>query len=400
MSLPTMLRETEGLMRNHVGLRACTFCPLVMTDEHVALLNPEREETSAKLNFKFVWMAGGSSHKLAMFNEVVSYFPDLVHIEGLYPMGSLKRHGLPITKAYENPTETDGVVIATDKLDHYWIPFRDNTMTGSCRQHRYDAKGCERDHLFYASDVNVWANNEGVSIWSGGVFFRNPDEEIPEWFSMSSDDKKKALVNFIVDGYRKLGKVGNTTNMVETALAVRQPRGLRWSDDPVTMAGASRMFLIMPLRRLTDPGFIGSYVDKVLDDAGVLSKNVDVGGLNPSMNTVDDVLNSMGGAAGGILTEKLTQTLVENGDKVRISLPELHPKFKEAIGDRALGYWDQVRGHASGVAHVLTWTIFDTLSRSNFRPPRKPVKVRGAGEDFEPTAADAMLISKSMWKDK
>lgn len=377
--------------RNHLGLRSCDFCPRVMNDEFVALRNVEHGEIQSELDFQYGWMAGGSPHKLKMLNEVIAYFPQLVRVKGLYPMGGLKRHGLNIAKAHENPIETDGSIIALDKLEHYWSPFRDNVGTQACRWHRHDATGCDSEHVFFASDVNVWANCEGVSFRDGGVFFRNPDEEIEGWFEMNESEKQRALVKFMVLGYQTLGMSGNVTNMVETALAVRRPRGKTWMDDPITVVGSSRMFVTMPLDRLTDEEFVNEYIERVKEDTA---------GTDLSINTYNDVLNSIGGAAGGILTEKMIMHLVENGDSVRISLPEVPARFQEMIGDREMTIWDQVRGHASGVPHVLAWTIFDMISRQNFRPPRAPVVLRGSGEDFIPTPSDTLFISKAMWKEK
>lgn len=293
------------IARSHSGVRKCEFCPSVMRDEHVALTMPENKEVEANLDFLYGWMAGGSSHKLSMLREVFDYFPGLINVNGLFPMGGLKRHGLEIAKAFEDPHERDGVAITLDKLDHYWKPFRDNVATSACRQYRHDHTGCDKDHLFFASDINVWVVPEGISKDMAGVPFRNPDEEISGWNELSIVDKQTAIVDFMTEGYTKVGNRGNVTNIVETATAFRIPRGITWMDDPVTFAGASRMYVSMPLKLMTDKAFVNDYVERVKRDARGTSKSID---------SDIDVLNSMAGAAGGILIEKVVQHLVESGE--------------------------------------------------------------------------------------
>ena len=151
------------------------------------------------------------------------------------------------------------------------------------------------------------------------------------------------------------------------------------------------MYVSMPLKPMTDRGFVNAYIERVKRDAR---------GTNNSIDSDMDVLNSMGGAAGGILIEKVVQHLVENGESVRISLPPRPKQFMDAMGGRELSDWDQIRGHASGFPHVMVWTLIDLMSKNRFRPMRKPVIVRGSGADFEPTLSDTHQISKQMWKNK
>ncbi len=380
--------------------RECVFCPEaaenygVPTNNLLAALHSVEVlsggEVEPKSSFRYGWMAGSSHHKLMMMNEVLSMYPGVMKVENLMPMGGLAREGLAIQKPKEDPDEMDGTRIARDKLDYYWNPFRNFQKTLSCRIYYRDGgvvEGCAPEQFMFATDVNVSANMSGMGRNDQAVFLRNPDEEIPDWKAMSEGEKEEALINYMTSNYRKLGKRGQVTNTVEAALAFRRPIDPNW-ETALTASGASRLFVTMPLDCLVNRDFVKKYIGRVVEDAL---------GKSRSQMTKNGVLNNIAGAAGGMFMEKMIQHMVESGRDVRIGYPE-SSAYSRKYGLRKLGLWDIVRGHASGIPHVLLCDLgLSFVQRRSRKDAKNPIVLHG-GADVLATREQTLSLNNVIWK--
>lgn len=377
--------------------RFCEICPSLVGEEalptaaHIVsqlgamdLLANEEDVPSNK--YRFGWMAGASAHKLGMMREVLGWMPSVLQIENLLPMSKLSGVGLKIEKAHEDPDERDGTKIARDKLNDYWLPFKNFERISSCRRYYPGTRtgNCASEHVVFASDVNVSANLSGESY--GRVFLRNPDETVPDFANLDEEQKETAIVDLMSGQYRQLGKRGWVTNTVEAALALRRPVGADW-ERTVDASGSSRIFVTMPLDALVNKTFLRGYIRRVVVDAMGTSRN---------QTTRNGVLNNIGGAAGGFFTEKMIQYMVEQGREVWISIPKTSRTFDESTG-RVLSAWDNIRGHASGVPHILMADLGLLFTQRRGERPSNGVRVYGTS-DFTPNMSDPMLVSKALWK--
>jgi hypothetical protein len=347
-------------------------------------------EVEPKSSFRYGWMAGSSHHKLMMMNEVLGTYPGVMKVENLMPMGGLAREGLAIQKPKEDPDEMDGTKIARDKLDYYWNPFKNFQKTLSCRIYYRNGgvvEGCAPDQFMFATDVNVSANMSGMGRNDQAVFLRNPDEEVPDWKTMSERDKEEALISYMTSNYQRLGKRGQVTNTVESALAFRRPIDPNW-ETALTASGASRLFVTMPLDCLVNRDFVKKYIDRVVGDAL---------GTSRSQTTRNGVLNNIGGAAGGIFMEKMIKHMVESGSDVRIGYPDPSVSSRK-YGLRELNLWDIVRGHAAGIPHVLLCDLgLSFVQRKSQRDAKNPIVLRG-GADILSTREQTLSLNNYYWK--
>lgn len=375
--------------REQVSLRECRFCPEVANDRFITI-RPENDSKETRLAIDYLWMAGGSSHKLKAMKSALAYCPDQMQAKNLLPMGSLHRHGLAIPKVYEDDKEFDGQRIAYSKLQDYYKAFREYPGIQTCRLYKHHSNGCYQEHAFFASDVNLWATAEGTPF-EEGFFARNPDESYALWPTMSEWEKRNAIIEYITTRYAKIAdRVNYVTNLVETALAFLRPTDRAWESNPRIVTGASRMSLTFPVAPMVDKRFLNGYITSIVNATMGTSK---------SLETEMDVLNSIGGAAGGILVEWLIKSLVAEGYPPTVRLPKLHESFLRKGGNK-LDKWDQVAGHASGVPHALVWHLAGQLAQERRVNSRASTVLLRGGFDFSPDESDKFLIEQVMWKSK